>query len=234
MSDGPGSSHPTSGHSTPSDTTANSAAAATKDAWHAVAEHVLAGPQYRQTGTIRLRVTTGGFATIKEPHLRVELGELVDDDTGRRLPLGGTTCAELAAAVGLQAGRPADLYHDGAAIGPQAELSVDDGHLNRLARAFVVGDAALREFAPAQVPVLWPEHFDVAVTVDEVNYGVSAGDSFVAEPYAYVGPWQAPPVGSKSFWNAPFGATRPMRELPDEAAVLAFFTQGRDLARKPD
>ena len=38
-------------------------------------------------------------------------------------------------------------------------------------------------------PVLWPEHFDLAIDVDEVNYGVSPGDGYHGAPYAYVGPW---------------------------------------------
>jgi hypothetical protein len=215
------------------DTTPHDATTTTRDAWHAVAEHVLAGPQYRQTGTIRLRVTPDGFATIKQPRLRVELDELVDEDTGRRFALAGKTSATLAEAVGVEAGRPADLYHDGAAIGPQAVLNLDDAELRRLADAFVVGDGALRRFAPSQEPVLWPEHFDVAVTVDEINYGVSAGDGFLGEPYAYVGPWQPPAVGSDPFWNAPFGAARPMRELSDLDAVVAFFVKGRDLSQPP-
>ena len=40
-----------------------------------------------------------------------------------------------------------------------------------------------------QTPVLWPEHFDVGITLDKVNYGVSPGDDDIPEPYAYVGPW---------------------------------------------
>jgi hypothetical protein len=71
--------------------------------------------------------------------------------------------------------------------------------------------------------VLWPEHFDLGVTLDEVNYGVSLGDGYLAEPYAYVGPWQ-PRTGP--FWNAPFGAARPLRDVPD---VAGFFAEGRSL-----
>ena len=37
---------------------------------HAVAELVLAGPQYRATGKLRLRVVPGGFATVLAPELR--------------------------------------------------------------------------------------------------------------------------------------------------------------------
>jgi hypothetical protein len=73
-------------------------------------------------------------------------------------------------------------------------------------------------------PVLWPEHFDLAVTVDEVNYGVSPGDTYLDEPYAYVGPWQA---RTGPFWNAPFGAARPLSELGDADAVAGFFTEAR-------
>ena len=49
------------------------------------------------------------------------------------------------------------------------------------------GHDALIAFAPAETPVLWPEHFDVAIRVQDVNFGVSPGDGFIEEPYAYVG-----------------------------------------------
>jgi hypothetical protein len=50
--------------------------------------------------------------------------------------------------------------------------------------AFTDGDAALRSLDPGQVPTLWPEHFDIGITVAEVNYGVSPGDTLIDEPYA--------------------------------------------------
>ena len=80
-------------------------------------------------------------------------------------------------------------------------------------------------FAPGEEPVLWPEHFDVGITVDEVNYGVSPGDGFNAEPYAYVGPWQVP--AADEFWNAPFGAARDLDSLGTVEAVRRFFEEGR-------
>jgi hypothetical protein len=57
------------------------------------------------------------------------------------------------------------------------------------------------------------------------GYGVSPGNKFVAEPYAYVNP---PSARAGGFWNTPFGA-RPMRELDDAGpdAVLAFFAEAR-------
>jgi hypothetical protein len=76
--------------------------------------------------------------------------------------------------------------------------------------------------------VLWPEHFDVAVTEGEVNYGVSPGDDYHPMPYAYVGPWTQ---RTGSFWNAPFGAVRgldPRHDVDELAAdVVAFLTEGR-------
>jgi hypothetical protein len=53
---------------------------------------------------------------------------------------------------------------------------------------------------------------------------VSPGDGFIEEPYAYVSVSQ-PPAGD-AFWNAAFGAAVPLTELPDAAAVTAFFTEG--------
>jgi hypothetical protein len=54
------------------------------------------------------------------------------------------------------------------------------------------------------------------------------GDAYLDEPYAYVGPWQ---TRRGQFWNAPFGAARAMRELAGVDTVVAFFSEGRALAR---
>jgi hypothetical protein len=76
--------------------------------------------------------------------------------------------------------------------------------------------------------VLWPEHFDVAVTEDEVNYGVSAGDDYHATPYAYIGPCTQ---RTGSFWNAPFGAVYQLNPAHDVDALTShiadFFQNGR-------
>jgi len=203
--------------------------APTRRALHGVAELVLAGPQYRRTGTIRLRVTDHGFATIREPTVAVEGDELVGPNL--RIGISERTCAELAAMLGAVAGKPADLYKDGSGVAADEVLEADRAVAVYLVECFLRGELALRQFAP-EVPdeqrVLWPEHFDVGISVDEINYGVSPGDDYSDEPYAYVGPWQ-PRQGE--FWNAPFGATRLMRDLPDPAAVVAFLAEGRARAR---
>jgi hypothetical protein len=79
----------------------------TRRALHAVAEYVLAGPQYRASGTIRLRVTPGGFATVSRPDLRVEVDELVAGT--QRIPLNGSTATALAAAGGVAASALRDV-----------------------------------------------------------------------------------------------------------------------------
>jgi hypothetical protein len=77
--------------------------------------------------------------------------------------------------------------------------------------------------------VLWPEHFDLGITADEINYGVSLGDSWLGEPYAYVAPWQ--PRSGKFWTTAPFGAAVPLRERGDVDSVAAFFAEGAERAR---
>jgi hypothetical protein len=196
--------------------------ARTRRSWHGLAELVLAGPQYRASGTIRLRITPGGFATTKAPDLGVDGDHLVAGD--QRLPLAGRTYADVARAADVEPGRPEGLYSDGAGVEPDDVIELSAPAVTVLAEAFARGDAALRAFAANETPVLWPEHFDLGITVDEVNYGVSPGDSYLGEPYTYVGPWQK---RTGPFWNAPFGATRPMRELPDVDALVAFLAEGR-------
>ena len=192
----------------------------TRRSLHGVAELVLAGPQYDTCGSIRLRVTPGGFGTVAVPDLRLDGLELVSERT--RVPLGGTF-AELARAAGVRARALRDVYADGPGVVEDDPVQVDPVAAGTLLEALARGDAAMRAFAPDEEPVLWPEHFDVGISLAEVNYGVSPGDGHVAEPYAYVGPWQ-PRDGE--FWNRPFGAMRLLTEVPDVSALAEFFHEG--------
>lgn len=193
---------------------------ATRRSLHGVAELVIAGPQYRATGTIRLRVTPGGFGGLRSS-LRVAGAELVWD--GGRAPLAGTY-RELAAAAGVEVGAPEGLYSDTSGVDPDEPIAVDAAAAQVLLDWYAHGDAALRSLAPQVEPVIWPEHLDLAVTLDEVNYGVSPGDAAHQGPYAYVGPWALP---EGEFWNAPFGALRAAHELPDAQLIAAFFAEAR-------
>jgi hypothetical protein len=198
--------------------------AATRRSLHAVAELVLAGPQYRATGELRLAVTPGGFATYALPRIRVDGPFLVATD---RAPIAihGRTARSLAAAVGVEGGRPEDSYRDGSGVGMDTALTLWPDSVEAVMAAFGIGYEALVTFAPAVAPILWPEHFDVAIRADKINYGLSPGDGFIDEPYAYVGVAD-PPVDP--FWNAPFGAARRLGQQ-DASAIVSFFATGRDL-----
>lgn len=188
---------------------------------HAVAELLLAGPQYEVSRTIRLQPTPGGFGTSAEPALRVAGTVLVVGD--REVDLHGHTVTEVARVAGLEARSLADVFTDGCGLGVDHRLAVDSAAAAVITEAFRRGNEALTALAPDEAKVLWPEHFDVAVTLDQVNYGVSPGDSYLAVPYAYVGPWSTAGLEG-AFWNAPFGAAAPLSELDD---LLAFFNEGK-------
>jgi hypothetical protein len=194
----------------------------TRRALHGVGELVLAGPQHAQTGEISLRSVPGGFATTHTPNLRVVGTDVVGADA--TVGITGHTPATLAAALGVQATSLSQVYSDGSGVGADEPLEVDAEAAAQVADAFAAGDAALRALAPDETPILWPEHFDIGITVAEVNYGVSAGDGYIAVPYAYVGPWSPP--AQDDFWNAPFGRALPIDEIDD---LLAFFTDGRKM-----
>jgi hypothetical protein len=215
--------------------------AETRQSLHGVAELLLAGPQRRATRSIKLTVTDHGFTTaaLQRPPWRIGVQgtDLVlgEGDGGLVLPLRGTF-AELAAHAGVACQPPSDAYPPSSGCGPTDVLHVDPASATRLLEALRVGQAACKAMASAHgrdgagAPVLWPEHFDVAITLAAVNYGVSPGDQAIAEPYAYVGPHDVP---AGDFWNQPFGAARPIGGFADAAAVVAFFEEGRAAAARP-
>ncbi len=199
--------------------------AVTRRSLHGVAELLLAGPQYQATGTLRLAVVPGGFGTTREPWLLVD-GVRVSAGAGVVIAdIDGRTPRELGAELGVPAGPPAGAYADGSGVGLDDPLTVDPDQAAVIMTALSRGQQALGVFAPDQAPVLWPEHFDLAIRVQETNFGVSPGDGFLAEPYAYIGVASAP--AGDAFWNAPFGAAVALAGLPDAAAVTGFFADGR-------
>ena len=204
---------------------------ATRRQLHQVAESLIAGPQHRSAGTIRLAVRPDGFTAVAIA-LAVHGTDLVFG-TGS-VPLAGPA-AEIAAAAGIELGAPDGVYRIVDPLTPDTELELDPASAQRLSRAHYAGGHALKQVLPQTHPVLWPEHFDVAVTQDEVNYGVSAGDRTHPTPYAYVAPWQK---RSGPFWNAAFGALHPLDADPDVDAlttdIAEFFERGRgELSQRP-
>ena len=206
----------------------------TRDCWHRVAEHVLAAGQFTASGTIRLRPYPGGFSTVVgvEGRQLAVVGDrlvVLDGSERRETPL--TTVGAAADFAGVTPGLSGS-YSPVTPADPDAPLAVDPDAARLLADWYALAEAALRRFTagvgvPAE-PVLWPEHLDVAVVVDAVNYGGSPGDDAIPEPYLYVGPHEGPPRAD-TFWNAPFGAAVTVDRIhtPDEA--VDFFAQGRRL-----
>jgi hypothetical protein len=209
--------------------------APTRESWHRVAEHVLAAGQFTDAGTIRLRPSPGGFATVRGVagrQLAVVGDELVVlEPDGSRRSARLTTIRAAAAFAGVTPGLRGS-YAPATPDDPDVPLAVDPEAARRLAAWYALGDAALRRFADevgrSQEPVLWPEHLDVGRGVDEVNYGCSPGDAVIGEPYVYVGPHGGPPAHG-GFWNAPFGAAATGARIRGVDDAVHFFAQGREL-----
>jgi hypothetical protein len=212
---------------------------ATRRAVHGLAEHVLAAHQRLLTRSIKLAVTPTGLRTARFPEgegLALRGATLYRESDGLAVPLAGPI-GEVARAAGVEFGLPDPSYPPASGVGAQDPADVDPDSLALLVAAWRAGDEALRrlvaQHAPiepgskppaAHVPTVWPEHLDVAITLDEVNYGVSPGDAAKPRPYAYVGPHRP---RSGPFWNAEFGARAPFDELRSAHAVLEFFERGR-------
>jgi hypothetical protein len=190
---------------------------------HRLAEEVVA-PARKPDNEIALEATPGGFGTPRfewegaTRRVRVEAAELVRETDGaeERTPLD----VDVAAAAAL-----AGWFEFGTSV------------LRRLA-----AEAAPGEASPP--PILWPEHFDVAIELGcesdgrRATYGFSPGDEQHPEPYAYVGPWAPRPAGG--VWDARgfAGAELPYAELlaaaDPEATALEFFVARREaLANDP-
>ena len=189
-----------------------------------VAESFIAGPQYRSAGTIRLAVRPDGFTGVSIS-VAVHGTELVWGEDGA--PLTGSV-GTLAATTGLDVGPPDGAYEIADPLAGDAVLDLDAQAAEVIHRSLYAGGFALKSALPEQHPVLWPEHFDVAATENEVNYGVSPGDDFHPLPYAYVGPWTSR-IGV--FWNAPFGAFVALDVSHDvdrlATDIADFFVRGR-------
>jgi hypothetical protein len=197
----------------------------TRLALHGAAEMLLAGPQYRRTGKIGLRIVPGGFATTREPAIAVAGVDL--DVSGRRFALRGCYQDVVVAARLVGAGPLREVYSGSPDFDLNDQIVIDPDSARTIIAAYELGAAALGSFAPQVSATLWPEHFDVALTIDAVNYGVSPGDAGIEVPYAYVGP-HAPRVGK--FWNVPFGSARPMTDFANPEQLVAYFNEGKQKA----
>jgi hypothetical protein len=216
--------------------------AATRQSLHRLAEHVVSPARHAVTGRIGLRPHPGGLRTPafgpQDTVVAVEYDELVvlDGRSARRHRV--STLRAAGSFVGVTPGAPADVYRPATPCDLDAELHLDRAAMQVLGDWYAAGADALERLTEAVAPEavseaqLWPEHLDLAVTVGEVNYGVSPGDDAIPEPYAYVGP-HAGRRAVDEFWNAPFGAARPLGELSDVDSLVLFFEEGARRAGAP-
>jgi hypothetical protein len=200
----------------------------TRRSLHALAAQVIAPLRVQATGNeIALRPRPGGFGTPELPEggwVGVDGTDLVRvDGDGARETTRITSLLDAADFVGLD---------DAASALTDAPLEVHAGAAQILASAWASGEEALIAFGGEDAtPILWPEHFDIAIEAGEATYGVSPGDDDHPEPYAYISLWSPPAdleTGPATFWNAVgfTGAERPWTDDVDELA--AFFRAGRD------
>src|SRR5215213_752201 len=99
-----------------------SALVSTRRSLHAIAELVLAGPQFATHETIELTVTGRGFATVREPILTVTGARLLAG--GREVDLDGRSVADIAADAGVTPRDLRDVYADGSGAGAHEVLTV--------------------------------------------------------------------------------------------------------------
>jgi hypothetical protein len=213
----------------------------TRRSLHAVAEHVLSAALHAETGRIGLRQTAGGFGTPVfdhggRPRQIVIDGtniELRDGEQVRRAPI--TTLRAAGELAEVEPGAPVDVYTPTTPLDLDAVLGTDDRHAQVVADWFALVDAALvrlRGSVDGDEPPLnqlWPEHFDLATTIGEVNYGGSPGDQGHDQPYLYVGPRRRP--AADEFWNEPFGARLSFAAVSVVDDAVAFFLQGQERLR---
>jgi hypothetical protein len=156
-----------------------------------------------------------------------------------------TTVRAAAAVAGVELSSDPGVGHDLPPFEPDAPLAVDRAASLALGEWYAFGATvlgAVRERYGERHTVseaqLWPEHFDLGLTLTAsrgdadvaVNLGASPGDGSSAVPYLYVGPWDRAAL-TDPFWNAPFGAALPFDDdLDDEARRRAteFVTAGLD------
>jgi hypothetical protein len=201
-------------------------------------------------------LATPAFGPAPET-LRVA-GSILVREVGTRsetMLMDGATLAELAAFADVDLGDAYSAGPDTPALGAVDEpLRLDVAALDALYDWFDLGWRALDAVtADASVVAsrstvqLWPEHFDAGCTVSlgaaaslgpgspggdpgaGVNLGVSPGDAFSEEPYAYVGPWGSERPGDPEYWNAPFGAFVPQSRAGGCAGCAGFLRRGLQL-----
>lgn len=212
---------------------------ATRDSLHRVAEHVLSPARYADSGRIGLRQSPGGFATPPFGNtartISVDGDELVINEQSNTRRTRITTIADAGRFVGITPGAPSEVYSPNTPLDLDTSLAVDRDAAEVIAMWYELIAMALAAFAtsiaqdePTEAQ-LWPEHFDLAMSADRINYGGSPGDDYIDVPYLYVGPFEGRPNQTDAFWNQPFGAAIGFDEIATISDAFEFFGRGRTL-----
>ena len=217
----------------------------TRRGLHELAEQVLAAEEFRHTGRIGLKPSPGGFGTPwviadgAKRCARVEGTELVLVVGDERIAAPVTTIRAAGELLDLEPAAP-PVYTPATAVDLDRPLELDAAAVQEIADWYEFGFGALERFVAAHgdlsnEPTLWPEHFDLAVTVpDEVRgeivVGVSPGDDEDAEPYAYVA-WRGFEVDDAGrpvddWWNRPWGRWVPASEFETADDLVDLFEEG--------
>jgi hypothetical protein len=224
---------------------------ATREALHRVAAHVLGRRRWDVSGRFGLRVAPGGMATpmfgTDGECIRIAGTTLVREvgAVASFMPIPGASLRSLAEFVDADIGSAFSSGNETPEIGdPDQPIQLDSQHVETIATWYGTG-AVVMDTVTSQLPgsaqpatvQLWPEHFDIGTDVglangSRVNLGCSPGDSFVTEPYLYVGPWDPARPGDPSYWNVSFGAALRSSEVLTSADPIQqgvqFMTRGLD------
>jgi hypothetical protein len=224
---------------------------ATRESLRRLACYVLAPARKAANGKIGLRFTHGGFGTpfywpkgsSTDEQLRVVGAQLVRQQGGEAAVEDITTLEAAAAFAGASLSDDPGVGSDLPGLGdPAAPLAVDEAASGALGEWFGFAASILEQFR-AELDAagetssrvqLWPEHFDLGMNIEGVNFGCSPGDAGHPEPYVYVGPWDRTGL-SGDYWSVPFGALLPYVDLlaarDQRLAALTFLRHGAALSR---
>jgi hypothetical protein len=201
--------------------------ASTRVAVHTLAEHVLCAVRYAAVGRIGLSPVGDGIATPPFDGRVVGLRGVELVDTSRHGDRRSTlsTLRSAGAFFGVVPGAP-PLWTPSTNGDPDATLDVEVSAVAALAAWFALVSTALATVHRSASQTLWPEHFDLAVTVAGATYGGSPGDATHSEPYLYITPPGDPvPDGDRQFWNEPFVASLSYDRITGAADAVGFLTE---------
>ena len=200
-----------------------------------LAEHLLAGDLYRATRRIGLRRTRVASVSPNISWTAHVVGcastaptsscSTVTTSDGSSLD----PCSRPQRWPGQRLGAPDEVFTPETELRPEQPLRIAPGSAAALASFFELVDTALDEVRrrhaqrSPSIAQLWPEHFDLAFSMSELNVGGSPGDRDHAEPYLYVGPWWAV---EGEMWNKTWGMSLAAAEVATPADAVAFYETG--------